>query len=188
MAINYKKCPRCGSKNSIRIIYGMPEIKLAEMEATGKIKLGGCCIVDGNPEYFCRDCEYEWNRQQVLDAAYDRITYIEATVGGYFGGHYTVTIDFNSLVITWKHPEGVTKIEKSMKSGRAKDFRNQLKSTGLLNWKSKYIEPGVLDGTQWHIDICTNGRKIRKVGDNDFPDEWGEFCKFIEDLTGQVFR
>lgn len=62
MAINYKKCPICGSLNAIKILYGMPTHDAFLMAEEGKIKLGGCCITDSDPEYYCKDCENEWDR------------------------------------------------------------------------------------------------------------------------------
>jgi len=44
VAVNYKKCPKCGSKNSVKIVYGMPSFKLFQEAEAGKVKLGGCCI------------------------------------------------------------------------------------------------------------------------------------------------
>lgn len=72
MAINYKQCPNCGSKNSLRIIFGMPSYELLEETEAGKVRLGGCCAMEGDPEYFCKDCENEWNREQAIDQAYFR--------------------------------------------------------------------------------------------------------------------
>ena len=54
------KCPKCGSSKAIEIIYGMPPSDLAEQEEQGKIKLGGCCIDEKNPNWHCKDCEHEW--------------------------------------------------------------------------------------------------------------------------------
>ena len=46
MAINYRKCPECNSRNVIKILYGEPTGEALFMEAQGKIKLGGCLITD----------------------------------------------------------------------------------------------------------------------------------------------
>jgi len=73
VAINYKQCPKCGSKNSVKIVYGMPSHELFQEAEAGKVKLGGCCIIEGGPEYFCKDCENEWNKEQAIDAAYGKI-------------------------------------------------------------------------------------------------------------------
>jgi len=65
--------------------------------------------------------------------------------------------------------------------------RHLLKMLNLLNWKSKYIEPGICDGTQWSLEIIKSGRNIKKYGDNKFPDEWDEFCRLIKRISGKNF-
>ncbi len=64
MPINNMICPKCGSSNSIKIVYGLPIYEAGLKAQEGKIKLGGCCITGDNPEYFCKDCKNEWNRQK----------------------------------------------------------------------------------------------------------------------------
>ncbi len=54
------KCPRCDSIDCGKIIYGMPSHELFEQAEAAKIKLGGCIILDDNPDHFCRNCGYEW--------------------------------------------------------------------------------------------------------------------------------
>lgn len=56
-----------------------------------------------------------------------------------------------------------------------------------MNWKAKYIEVEVCDGTQWSIEIITDERKISKHGDNKFPEEWNIFCELIRDITNRAF-
>ncbi len=93
MAINYRKCPECNSRNVIKILYGEPTGEALFMEAQGKIKLGGCLITDIDPEYYCNDCANEWNKKEVVDKAYGDIEGIKTSVGGYFGGYYEIDID-----------------------------------------------------------------------------------------------
>lgn len=189
--MNYKKCPCCGSKNSIRIVYGYPSHELFLEAQSGKVKLGGCCIVEGKPEYFCKDCKFEWNREQVIDAAYNKIKVLKTSVGGYFRGYYDVEIDLSNCKITWNHWGGGDKEEtfyKTFTESTAKKFTEQLKNINLLNWKAKYIEPGVCDGTQWSVEIIIDGRSTKKRGDNKFPEEWDMFCKLIREITNKKFR
>ncbi|MCB5936185.1 hypothetical protein LI012_09690 [Caldibacillus thermoamylovorans] len=49
MGINYKQCPKCGSKNTIKILYGMPTKEVFQKAEAGEIKLGGCRIIVGGP-------------------------------------------------------------------------------------------------------------------------------------------
>lgn len=50
------KCPKCGSQNIVKIIYGYPTAKTMKKAEKGKIKLGGCCISENDPTRHCKDC------------------------------------------------------------------------------------------------------------------------------------
>lgn len=39
-----KKCPACGSKDIVKILYGEPTYEAYEASAHGKAVLGGCLI------------------------------------------------------------------------------------------------------------------------------------------------
>ena len=54
-----KECPKCSSKeNVVPIRYGMPGPKMQQDYYEGKIKLGGCCIEENDPKWYCNKCEY----------------------------------------------------------------------------------------------------------------------------------
>jgi hypothetical protein len=189
MAINYKQCPKCGSKNTMKIFYGMPTHEAFQKAEAGEIKLGGCCVIVGGPEYYCKDCENQWNKEQAVNAEYAKIKGLKASVGGYFGGYYNVEVNLTNLQASWSHWVGEEEetIQKSIKSATAKKFIEELKMLNLINWKAKYIEPDVLDGTHWSVEIIRDDRNLKKYGDNQFPNEWDKFCKFIKKLTGEKF-
>lgn len=75
--------------------------------------------------------------------------------------------------------------QKTIRSETSKKFIEELKMVNLLNWKAKYIEPGVLDGTQWSVEIIRDERNIKKYGDNQFPNEWDMFCEIIKKMIGK---
>jgi len=70
----------------------------------------------------------------------------------------------------------------------AQNFIDQLKKANLLNWKARYVEPNVNDGTQWEIEIRTDKKTFKKYGHNKFPKEWDFFCSTMESITEQEFR
>lgn len=189
MAINYKQCPKCGSKNSIKIVYGYPSHELFLEAEAGKVKLGGCFVSIGDPDYCCKDCECTWNREQAIDAAYSKIKVLKASIGGYLDGYYHAVVDLEKNKITWiySHIGDDIEFEKSIRTRTAEHFIEQLKMVDILNWKSRYVEPGVCDGTHWSMEIVTNGRTIRKYGDNKFPKEWDMFCSLIQRAVGKTF-
>ena len=190
MAINYKKCPACASLNVINILYGMPNEEAFLAAEKGEIKLGGCVISGFDPEYYCKDCEHEWDMQAAIDHAYNEITGIEASVGGYFGSSYQVDIDRKRQTLTWSSQvEGTEEYEEQVLAPLALDgFIEELKWLELLDWKSKYVKPGVMDGTQWSVEIRRTGRTLKKYGSNQYPEEWEAFCSLIRSLSGKEFR
>ncbi len=50
-------CPKCHSKDIVEIIYGYPSSEAWELEAEGKLALGGCIVDPENPSWYCNDCE-----------------------------------------------------------------------------------------------------------------------------------
>ena len=56
-----KKCPKCSlAEPVVPIRYGMPGPKMQQDYYEGKIKLGGCGIVENAPKWYCNKCEHEF--------------------------------------------------------------------------------------------------------------------------------
>ena len=51
-----KICPGCGSEDTVKILYGMPNYEAFEAVERGEIVLGGCCISDNNLTTHCKTC------------------------------------------------------------------------------------------------------------------------------------
>lgn len=56
-------CPSCGSTNTCRIQYGMPDFteKLERDVEAGKVHLGGCVVLGGDPNRYCNNCEIDFD-------------------------------------------------------------------------------------------------------------------------------
>ncbi len=54
------QCPNCQSKAVIPILYGMQSGQAGEEEKRGNLKLGGCEVSPGDPNWHCKDCGREW--------------------------------------------------------------------------------------------------------------------------------
>jgi hypothetical protein len=193
MAIKYKICPKCGSKDVLKIVYGMPSYELFKEAENGKIKLGGCMIaVENNPEYGCNDCEYEWNRQEVIDKEYKSIEKVKASIGGYFGPEYNIEINLKEGYFEWTEKENQTAVAECVKDNLNEseifDIIDKIKMIDLLNWKRKFINSEIMDGTCWSSEIFKNKKSIRIHGVNDYPKEWELFCKLIKDVSGKPFE
>lgn len=191
MAINYRQCPDCGSKNTVKIIYGDTSMAICRKAEAGLIRLGDGDEAADSPEYFCSDCEYEWNREQAVDAAYCGIKAIQVSVSGNSGSYFGVDIDFVHPAFIWRHGgNGLEdeEIHKSIRESTASQFADQLKALRMLEWDAAYTNPVVRGKTRWSLEIITGDKTIHKTGDNHFPQEWEPFCCEIQKLTGSSFK
>ena len=123
------KCPRCGSTDTARFIYGYPAFS-EEMQKKldeGKWVFGGCCIssVDVNgvpiqtmPARHCNKCKKDFASAPILikpkkDLAEDYrdiVISIKFSVGGFFEGNTEVTISKNdegAVVKVMQFPYGI---------------------------------------------------------------------------------
>ena len=105
------------------------------------------------------------------------ISKISFTIGGYFDGYETRTVLLDGeavrMTVTHSlHPE-VREIALSMTNT---EFLNHLCELHIESWKSKYIDPDILDGTQWELAIYfSNGHKpVNIAGSNAYPDNFAE--------------
>ena len=48
-------------------------------------------------------------------------------------------------------------------------FRKALDEIGVWQWKARYENPHVSDGTQWELKIHWDGKKKRCYGSNSYP-------------------
>ena len=53
------KCPSCGKKTALQIVYGMPDEELWESAQRGEVLIGGCCIVPGQASRECTECGWD---------------------------------------------------------------------------------------------------------------------------------
>lgn len=124
-----------------------------------------------------------------MNTGYSQIKGLKASVGGFFGGYYNVEVNLTTLQVSWSFWQGGQQesFEKTIRPATAKKFLEGLKKANLLNWRAEYVEPGVLDGTQWSVEIIRDGQNKKMLGNNQYPDEWDDFCKLISRIAGKKF-
>jgi hypothetical protein len=61
-------CPRCGSIDTIPIVYGLVGAETGEAEGRGELVIGGCVVSEDSPDRRCRVCGGEFH-----EAAEDRV-------------------------------------------------------------------------------------------------------------------
>ena len=193
------KCPYCGSKNTARYIYGYPSFnkEMQENLENGKWVLGGCCLrcvevngqsVDIMPPRRCNECGKDFGtppilitpKKEMAEDYRDIVTAIKFNVGGFFDGHTEITIKKNEkgALVQVRTMPGYEEAPETKQITPLKWNRivNTLYSQMYLHeWKKKYVDPDVLDGTQWSLDIhLTNNRVRHYYGSNEYPPYWKE--------------
>ena len=75
--------------------------------------------------------------------------------------------------------------DKQISSVKWQNIVNKLYTQLYLHeWKKKYENPTVLDGTQWQLDInLTNGRVRHYYGSNAYPPYWTELKKIFRQFA-----
>lgn len=198
------KCPRCGSKDTARILYGYPLFsdELEEKMDAGKIVLGGCrinCInvngreVQWQPTRHCNHCKKDFGMPPVIEDHKqidsscligedyrDMVESIEFRDGGFFEGYLDIQIQKNvdgAFVTFRSFPFGRVPVpDRQITSLRWNRLVNKLYTELYLDeWKKRYDDPDVLDGEQWELIIKLSGnRRQTYSGSNAFPPYWSE--------------
>ena len=116
--------------------------------------------------------------------ALDSMSQLMFTIGGFFCGQETrtFTVSDDQVLVD------VEKIPMSMDKGeeygpyRKEDFISGIKALHIGEWKRTYIDPLVMDGTQWELDIYyNNGRRSTKIsGSNAYPYNFEDLKEFLE--------
>lgn len=53
-----RTCPRCKEVIApVPIVYGLPDMDLADLAAAGRVRLGGCMVGPESPELACPSCD-----------------------------------------------------------------------------------------------------------------------------------
>ena len=77
-------------------------------------------------------------------------------------------------------------------------FRDVLDSLDVWNLEEEYVEPGICDGTSWHLDIEYDDKNVHSRGQNKFPGNaetvedsavFTQFLRAVQTLAGDwTFR
>ncbi|MGE4274171.1 MAG: hypothetical protein AB7E31_15125 [Desulfitobacterium sp.] len=180
-------CPQCGSRETAKILYGMPtwSPELDEQINKGGIVLGGCCITRCDPVYRCNKCKKDFGAP-TADLEADTTSFY-FSLGGYFDGYQSVTvtkIDNGAVMIyTPGYALESETIEKQLSTDEWLSFIHSLYRCYITDWKKRYVDPHVLDGTQWELIVSfLNGKSLKIHGSNRYPIHWTKLLKTIKIL------
>ncbi|MBQ7992548.1 MAG: hypothetical protein IJ252_05905 [Solobacterium sp.] len=201
------KCPHCGSINTARYIFGLPSESetLRKKIDEGKVILGGCTMlgVEVNGRFVsidagrhCNECGKDFattpviaDRERETGEDYRDITQsVTFSEGSFFDGYDEITIT--------KNEEGaLIHLDKTVRSLFGEDDTQitHEKWEEILDtlycrlyvheWNKSYVDPHILDGTQWSLDIqLTRDRAIHIGGSNAYPPYYDELKALFRNL------
>lgn len=106
---------------------------------------------------------------------YAKYESLELSIGGYFAGNCWARFDFKTgLVETLKNEANIPYVKgESLTNTQLFDpqeLQGLIESYHPERWLPEYVDPGVLDGTQWKLTVCYDGGKTSKTyGSNAWP-------------------
>ena len=126
----------------------------------------------------------EEQRSQDFDAALDSIRKLTFSLGGFFDGYETrtYTVSGDKVVLDVDHTLMPKTGQLPVCYPLTKDeFVSGLKEIHMGEWKKDYVDPYVMDGTQWKLEICfDNERKPLTIsGSNAYPYNFRDLTGFL---------
>lgn len=114
----------------------------------------------------------------------DSMSQLMFTIGGFFCGQETRTFTVSDDQVFVDVEKTMISMDKEEEYGpyRKEDFISGIKALHIGEWKRTYIDPLVMDGTQWELDIYyNNGRRVVKIsGSNAYPYNFEDLKEFLE--------
>lgn len=189
-------CPSCGSKDTAKILWGMPAMtyELQEQIDNNKVYLGGCCILVPTPTHHCNTCQKDFGGNYFVDPTSVKELYFY--IGGYFGISHDVYLntETSGKQLTYRASEDhhVELINAPLDNKNTwqvdlndqwLEFNRDLLRCYFIDWNDHYVDEHILDGTQWELKVTfDNGITIERSGSNAYPPHWGKlmklFCKY----------
>ena len=122
--------------------------------------------------------------ENMFDIKLDSLVRITVFLGGYFGGseERNITFDGEDILVQRNFYNGSEPTEEEPYLGmKRKDMIEGLKLFHLDKWDPKYVDPYVLDGTQWFVELgFSDGTKWESIGNNAYPENFGPFMEFMQ--------
>ncbi|WP_160165000.1 ImmA/IrrE family metallo-endopeptidase [Chrysiogenes arsenatis] len=111
------------------------------------------------------------------------------SVGGYFGSSYALTLKDETIDYEiWHLSDGhvVPTTVLSVKKGAWSKFLQVCHEINVWDWNSRYVNPGVCDGTQWQFVLRLPYAFIESSGDNSYPPEFDRLLAAASRLANGV--
>jgi len=99
-----------------------------------------------------------------------------AHIGGLMGASYSVELHDGLLTYTIFGKGHINLKQETITPTEAqwREFRQTLDDLRIWQWRTDYPTNGVVDGTQWSLDIAYTDHILHTHGDNNYPDHTGK--------------
>jgi len=104
-----------------------------------------------------------------------RPTHLEVSLGGFTGPSYRIELQDDGSILYLHNPTSFTSGPRTKKrriqvtEAQWRQFRGALEEAEVWDWKEEYIDPGILDGTQWLVRIKYDDASVFSRGSNSSP-------------------
>ena len=152
-------------------------------ELQGKIKLGGCCIHENIPGYFCDECEKEFS---FADNALliPSISKIEIITDHYGSSSDIIKIYKENNLFFIEYDETFFKYEIELKQWD-KIITHLITHYCLLELEDEYYPKDryVLDGVWSTIKIYSDDKEIKRIYcENEFPPMYESMIRYLKNI------
>jgi len=190
MLLPRRICPRCGSKETATILWGMPVMtqELQDKLDKKEVVLGGCRISTSAPTHHCNSCGKDFGGSYFAEPAFIKELYFY--VGGYFGPCNWVYLHSEKFGKVLRYTTSniyANDIESDLPNSNIftipidnkwVEFNKDLLRCYFIDWEDSYVDMDILDGTQWKLTVTfDNGITIRRGGSNAYPPHWKKLIK-----------
>lgn len=182
-------CPKCGSDKVAPIVYGLPTYATMQRAEQGEFFLGGCMVCDGQSDYKCKTCEYDWSHEQLPSTAIKKVRYTIRTQG-------LETIENSRKWVYEVFPDGKCKCytyhgreknadfieEEVVSENKIKTLYRELQK--LIKMQYESVER-ICDGCNYTLQITYKDNR-RKIVSGDVAG--GEYEQVMEFFLGKIFE
>lgn len=184
-------CPKCGSKRIAENRWGkhiFTEKLFKEVEG-GRVRIKKGKKKDSSGEYWCHRCAKNFGRAKPRYAP-ETISRFKLSISGFFHGETSVEIypidKVIMAVIDHDRKDVIIPNRPALWiSGKSWNAftKKLIKDNMLLEWARNYDELGVLDGTQWSLEIDFSlSKRISWSGSNKWPPYWNPVLRQLVKL------
>ena len=123
---------------------------------------------------------------EFLNPIFTKVKRFEIYSGGYLGRSFSLLKEDDQLAYTtFGNGYSLERVEKVNPSPHAwREFFKTLDQIDIWRWKSRYENPGIMDGSSWKVTIELENRKLVSSGSNNFPDNFDILSESVRKLLG----